>query len=243
MGRMIQGDVGCGKTALAFGAIALAAGEGFQSALMAPTEILARQHLENAKKLLEPMGIPCGLLIGGMRTKERREALEKIASGEWKAVIGTHALISEGVEYCNLGLVVTDEQHRFGVRQRRLLSKKAVSEEFAPNELVMSATPIPRTLALVLYGDLDLSVVDELPPGRTPVKTRIVPEEKRDGLYRGLPAEVGAGGTVLSGVYAGQRSCISDRASCLCIPGLYQAVSSLVFVSPPDGSDGSDGGV
>ena len=183
MGRMVQGDVGCGKTALAFGAMTLAANAGFQSALMAPTEILARQHLESARKTLEPLGIACGLLIGGMKAKERREALEKIASGQWQAVIGTHALISEGVAYKNLGLVITDEQHRFGVRQRRLLSKKAAEEEDAPNELVLSATPIPRTLALVLYGDLDLSVVDELPPGRTPVKTRIVPEEKRDGLY------------------------------------------------------------
>ena len=193
MGRMVQGDVGCGKTALAFGAMALTAQAGYQSALMAPTEILARQHLESAQRALEPLGIPCGLLIGGMRAKERREALEKIASGEWKAVIGTHALISEGVEYKNLGLVVTDEQHRFGVRQRRLLSKKAASEETAPNELVLSATPIPRTLALVLYGDLDLSVVDELPPGRTPVKTRIVPEEKRDGLYDFIRKEAGQG--------------------------------------------------
>lgn len=180
MGRMVQGDVGCGKTALAFGAMALAAQAGYQSALMAPTEILARQHLESAQKILVPLGISCGLLLGGMKTAERREALEKIASGEWQAVIGTHALISEGVTYQKLGLVVTDEQHRFGVRQRKMLSKKA---EEAPNELVLSATPIPRTLALVLYGDLDLSVVDELPPGRTPVKTRIVPEEKRQGLY------------------------------------------------------------
>lgn len=180
MGRMVQGDVGCGKTALAFGAMALAAQAGYQSALMAPTEILARQHLESALKILAPLGISCGLLLGGMKTAERKEALEKIASGEWQAVIGTHALISEGVTYQKLGLVVTDEQHRFGVRQRKMLSKKA---EEAPNELVLSATPIPRTLALVLYGDLDLSVVDELPPGRTPVKTRIVPEEKRQGLY------------------------------------------------------------
>ena len=193
MGRMVQGDVGCGKTALAFGAIALTAQAGFQSALMAPTEILARQHLESAKAILEPLGIPCGLLVGGMKAKERREALEKIASGEWMAVIGTHALISEGVEYKNLGLVVTDEQHRFGVRQRRLLSKKAESTEEAPNELVLSATPIPRTLALVLYGDLDLSIVDELPPGRTPVKTRIVPEEKRDGLYSFIKQEAAQG--------------------------------------------------
>ncbi len=193
MGRMVQGDVGCGKTALAFGAIALTAQGGYQSALMAPTEILSRQHLESAKAILEPLGIRCGLLIGGMKAKERREALEKIASGEWTAVIGTHALISEGVEYKNLGLVITDEQHRFGVRQRRLLSKKAASDAEAPNELVLSATPIPRTLALVLYGDLDLSIVDELPPGRTPVKTRMVPEDKRDGLYSFIKQEAAQG--------------------------------------------------
>lgn len=183
MGRMVQGDVGCGKTALAFGAMFLSARAGFQSALMAPTEILARQHLESAQKMLTPLGVHCGLLLGGMKAKERREALQKIASGEWTGIIGTHALISEGVEYKNLGLVITDEQHRFGVRQRKLLSKKASEETLAPNELVLSATPIPRSLALVLYGDLDLSIVDELPPGRTPVKTRIVPEEKREGLY------------------------------------------------------------
>lgn len=193
MGRMVQGDVGCGKTAIAFGAMYLSARSGWQSALMAPTEILARQHLESAKKTLAPLGVSCGLLIGGMKTKERREALENIASGDWQCVIGTHALISEGVEYKNLGLVVTDEQHRFGVRQRRLLSKKAAESEAAPNELVLSATPIPRTLALVLYGDLDLSVVDELPPGRTPVKTRIVPEDRRDGLYDFIRKEAAAG--------------------------------------------------
>ena len=193
MGRMVQGDVGCGKTALAFGAMALAAKAGFQAALMAPTEILARQHLESARAILEPLGIPCGLLVGGMKAKERREALENIASGAWQAVIGTHALISEGVEYKSLGLVVTDEQHRFGVRQRRLLSKKADSAGAAPNELVMSATPIPRTLALVLYGDLDISIVDELPPGRTPVKTRMVPEEKREGLYAFIHREAAQG--------------------------------------------------
>lgn len=193
MGRMVQGDVGCGKTALAFGAMALSAQAGYQSALMAPTEILARQHLESAKKTLEPLGISCGLLIGGMKAKERREALERISSGAWQCVIGTHALISEGVIYQNLGLVVTDEQHRFGVRQRKMLSKKAGEGDEAPNELVLSATPIPRTLALVLYGDLDLSIVDELPPGRTPVKTRIVPEEKRDGLYDFIKREAAQG--------------------------------------------------
>ncbi len=193
MGRMVQGDVGCGKTALAFGAMFLSAQAGYQSALMAPTEILARQHLDSAKKALEPLGVSCGLLLGGMKAKERRDALEKIASGEWQAVIGTHALISEGVRYDRLGLVITDEQHRFGVRQRRLLSRKGQEEEAAPNELVMSATPIPRSLALVLYGDLDLSVVDEMPPGRTPVKTRIVPEDKREGLYRFIREEASRG--------------------------------------------------
>ena len=182
MRRMVQGDVGCGKTAIAFAAMYMNAAAGFQSALMAPTEILARQHLESAQKMLEPLGIRCGLLIGGMKAKERREALDAIQSGTWQVVIGTHALLSEGVEYHDLTLVITDEQHRFGVHQRQKLSQKAASD-IEPHVLVMSATPIPRSLALILYGDLDISAVDELPPGRTPVKTHIVPESKRDGLY------------------------------------------------------------
>ncbi len=217
MARLVQGDVGSGKTALAFGALYIAAKAGFSGALMAPTEILAAQHFESAKKLLEPAGIRCGLLTGSMTAKQKREAHEKIASGEWQVAIGTHALISKGVEYKNLGLVVTDEQHRFGVKQRALLSEKAVVgglDEDAPrdledarddaeragapgaktaNVLVMSATPIPRTLALILYGDLDVSVVDELPPGRTPIKTRIVPEAKREGLYGFVVEEVRRG--------------------------------------------------
>ena len=190
MGRMVQGDVGCGKTAVAFGAIYLAARAGYQSALMAPTEILARQHLLSAQKVLEPLHISCGLLLGGMKAQERREALENIRSGVWQAVIGTHALIGEKVAFARLGLVITDEQHRFGVRQRRALSQKAEEE---PNALVMSATPIPRSLALILYGDLDLSVIDEMPPGRTPVVTRVVPEEKREGLYAFLISEAKSG--------------------------------------------------
>lgn len=193
MSRLVQGDVGCGKTALAFGALWAAASCGFQGALMAPTEILARQHLESARKMLEPLGIHCGLLLSGMRAAERRKALEAIASGEWQVVIGTHALLSEGVKYHHLGLVVTDEQHRFGVRQRSMLQHKGMDDSGAPHVLVMSATPIPRTLALILYGDLDISIVDELPPGRTPVKTRIVPEEKREGMYGFLRAQVSAG--------------------------------------------------
>ena len=189
MARMVQGDVGSGKTAIAFAAIALAHAGGWQAALMAPTEVLARQHYEAARQLLEPMGIRCGLLVGSLTQKQHRLAHEAIASGDWDLAIGTHALITEGVEYKRLGLVVTDEQHRFGVRQRTLLSEKGDQ----PNVLVMSATPIPRTLSLILYGDLDISIVDELPPGRTPVQTRVVPESKREGLYGFLREEVRKG--------------------------------------------------
>ena len=189
MARMVQGDVGSGKTAIAFAAVALAHAGGWQSALMAPTEVLARQHYEAALKLLAPMGIRVGLLVGSLTQKQHRLAHAAIADGEWDLAIGTHALITEGVTYKNLGLVVTDEQHRFGVRQRTLLSEKGD----APNVLVMSATPIPRTLSLILYGDLDISIVDELPPGRTPVATRIVPEAKRDDMYGFLRGEVKKG--------------------------------------------------
>ena len=189
MARLVQGDVGCGKTAIAFAAMYAAVKRGWQCALMAPTEILAAQHYETAQRLLEPLGIKCGLLTGSLTPKNRRLAHEAIASGEWQAVIGTHALITESVTYKNLGLVVTDEQHRFGVRQRTQLSGKGDS----PNVLVMSATPIPRTLSLILYGDLDISIVDELPPGRTPVRTNIVPEAKRQAMYGFLREEVKKG--------------------------------------------------
>ena len=189
MARMVQGDVGSGKTAVAFGAIYLAVRGGYQAALMAPTEVLARQHYEGAKAMLEPLGMKAGLLVGSLTQKQHRLAHEAIASGEWDVVIGTHALITEGVEYKNLGLTVTDEQHRFGVRQRTELSRKGE----APNVLVMSATPIPRTLSLILYGDLDISIIDELPPGRKGVKTRIVPEDKRQGMYGFLRSEVHKG--------------------------------------------------
>ena len=189
MARMVQGDVGSGKTAVAFGAIYLAVRGGYQAALMAPTEVLARQHYEGAKAMLEPLGMKAGLLVGSLTQKQHRIAHEAIASGEWDVVIGTHALITEGVEYKKLGLTVTDEQHRFGVRQRTELSRKGE----APNVLVMSATPIPRTLSLILYGDLDISIIDELPPGRKGVKTRIVPEDKRQGMYGFLRSEVQKG--------------------------------------------------
>lgn len=192
MARMVQGDVGCGKTAIAFGAMALTAQAGYQAALMAPTVILARQHYEQAKPLFEKMGFPCVLLVGGMTAKERREALTQMETGEAQIIIGTHALVSAGARYQRLGLVITDEQHRFGVEQRTRLICKGDSA-LPPNLLVMSATPIPRSLALILYGDLELSVVDELPPGRQPVTTRIVPDQKREDMYRFLKAELDKG--------------------------------------------------
>lgn len=189
MARLVEGDVGCGKTALALAALYVAAQNGFQGALMAPTEVLAAQHYQGAKALLEPLGVRVGLLTGSTRARERRMLLESLENGWVDVLVGTHALISEGVRYHRLGLVVTDEQHRFGVRQRTRLAQKGLS----PHVLVMSATPIPRTLALVLYADLSLSVVDELPPGRKPVTTRLVPESKREGLYGFLDAEMGRG--------------------------------------------------
>ena len=191
MARLVQGDVGCGKTAIAFGALYFAAKAGYQGALMAPTEILALQHYRTAQRLLEPLGITCALITGKQSAASRRDAREKAASGTAQAIIGTHALLSEDTAYRGLGLVITDEQHRFGVRQRTALAQKAGA--LAPNVLVMSATPIPRTLSLILFGDLDVSIVDELPPGRTPVKTHIVPECRRDGMYAFLRGQASAG--------------------------------------------------
>ncbi|MBQ8159599.1 MAG: ATP-dependent DNA helicase RecG [Clostridia bacterium] len=193
MARMVQGDVGCGKTALALGAMYLSHTSGFQSALMAPTDILARQHYESAKPVLEGLGMTCGLLTGTLRASEKKKAHQAVKDGSWDAVFGTHALISEGVEYAHLGLVITDEQHRFGVRQRSSLQEKGDRMGRSPHVLVMSATPIPRSLALILYGDLDVSIVDELPPGRTPVKTRLVPPQKRKDMYTYLRGEVEKG--------------------------------------------------
>lgn len=179
MARMVQGDVGSGKTAVAQAALFACVKGGYQGALMAPTEVLARQHYESCQKLLAPLGVTVGLLVGSMTAKQHRLAHEAIASGMWQVVVGTHALITEQVVYQNLGLAITDEQHRFGVRQRTELGDKGSGV----NVLVMSATPIPRTLTLTLYGDLAVSVLDELPPGRTPVKTHLVPEHKRSGMY------------------------------------------------------------
>lgn len=193
MSRLVQGDVGCGKTAVAFGAVYLAACAGYQVSMMAPTEILAAQHYENAKQILAPLGIRCRLLTGSTRASERKRILRDLNEQQCDFLIGTHALISQDVNYANLGLVITDEQHRFGVNQRSKLQKKGETSEKVPHVLVMSATPIPRTLALILYGDLDISVIDELPAGRIPVKTRIVPEHKREDLYSFIRKETTKG--------------------------------------------------
>ena len=179
MNRLCQGDVGSGKTMVAAAAIYMAAKNGLQCALMAPTEILAEQHYRSLAPLLAPLGISCALLTASTRAKERRALSEALRSGELSLVIGTHALLSPDVQYQNLGLVVTDEQHRFGVDQRAALSAKGEN----PHLLVMSATPIPRTLALMIYGDLDVSVLDELPPGRQKIDTFAVPSSYHARIY------------------------------------------------------------
>ncbi len=179
MNRLVQGDVGSGKTAIAEIAMYKAVKSGYQAALMAPTEILARQHFEGISKSFASHGIEVGFLSGSMKAAEKRETLEKIKAGEIQIVVGTHAIIQPDVEFNSLGLVITDEQHRFGVGQRIRLKEKGKN----PNILVMTATPIPRTLAVVLYGDLDVSVIDELPPGRQRIKTRSLAPESRDKCY------------------------------------------------------------
>ena len=189
MNRLLQGDVGSGKTLVAAAAIWAAIQNGYQAALMAPTEILAVQHANGLSQMLEPFGIRVALLTGGLKTAEKRTTLAAIASGEADLIVGTHALVSQNVDFHNLGLAVIDEQHRFGVRQRSLLNEKAQH----PHVLVMSATPIPRTLGLLLYGDLDISILDELPPGRTPVKTRFLKGERRADLYGFLDQQIEAG--------------------------------------------------
>lgn len=179
MSRLIQGDVGSGKTIIGAAAAYFAYLNGYQSAFMAPTEILAEQHLQTLSRLLKPLGMRVGLLTGKLTSKSRREVRELIAQGYYDLIVGTHALISEDLGYNNLGLVITDEQHRFGVNQRSALSGKGQR----PHVLVMSATPIPRTLALIIYGDLDISVIDELPPGRREIDTFSVGEGMRRRIY------------------------------------------------------------
>lgn len=187
--RLVQGDVGSGKTAVALLALFAASRSGTQSALMAPTEVLAHQHYELAQKLLAPLGVRVGLLTGSLSQKDRAKLVEDIALGLVDVIIGTHALISESVGYARLGLVITDEQHRFGVRQRAALAAKSTM----PNVIVMTATPIPRTLAMVLYGDMDVSVLDEKPAGRTPIQTYCVDTSYDTRLFRFIEKEIQAG--------------------------------------------------
>ncbi|MCL2819228.1 MAG: ATP-dependent DNA helicase RecG [Oscillospiraceae bacterium] len=189
MNRLIQGDVGSGKTLIAAACCWMTWLSGSQSAFMAPTEILAKQHTDSLTELLHPLGMQVGLLTGSMTAKGKRETYEKLKSGEIDLIIGTHALISESVEFKDLALVITDEQHRFGVNQRSLLTEKGDS----PHVLVMSATPIPRTLALIIYGDLDVSIVDEMPPGRQEIKTHIVDERHRSRAYEFIKKLAGEG--------------------------------------------------
>jgi len=191
MHRLVQGDVGCGKTLLAALAMARACGLGYQAAMMAPTEILAEQHLKTLRRLLSPAGIEVRRLTQGQKAAERREVMDHLSSGQPLVCVGTQALIQDKVSFGRLGLAVVDEQHRFGVMQRLKLAQKAAIK---PHMLVMTATPIPRTLAMTVYGDLEVSVVDELPPGRTPVATQWLRPAQREMVWDALRREVRAGG-------------------------------------------------
>lgn len=182
MNRLVQGDVGSGKTVVALLSLANGVLNGYQGALMAPTEILAEQHYISLNETLSPFGIKVGLLVGSLTKKQKENILEKVKNNEVDILIGTHALIEDKVKFNNLGIVITDEQHRFGVRQRNKLSEKG----YNPDILVMTATPIPRTLALILYGDLDISIIDELPPGRQPIETIAVYKDRREKAYNKL---------------------------------------------------------
>lgn len=189
MTRLVQGDVGCGKTLVAAIAMFVCAQNGYSAAMMAPTEILATQHYESLSALFAPFGIETRLITGSQTTKERRKITEEIQNGTVKIIVGTHALISEQTNLGNLALIITDEQHRFGVAQRKQLESKGDN----PHTLIMTATPIPRTLAFMLYGDLDLSVIDELPPGRKKVDTFVVGEQMRQRIYAFIQKEINSG--------------------------------------------------
>ena len=189
MNRLLQGDVGSGKTAVAETAMYKVVMSGSQAAFMAPTDLLMKQHYETFKRDFEPFGIKVGYLSGHMKAQEKKQILEGMAAGEIDIVVGTHALIQEGVSFADLGLVITDEQHRFGVNQRMSFSEKGNE----PDILVMTATPIPRTLAVIFYGDLDVSVIDELPPGRQEIVTRYYGSERRNAIYHRLVSQLEAG--------------------------------------------------
>ena len=192
MNRLLQGDVGSGKTMVAVLTALIAIGNGYQACIMAPTEVLAQQHFKNIQKFLAPTGVKSALLTGSSKTKERKEIHQGLEDGSIGIIVGTHALLEDVVVFRNLGLAIIDEQHRFGVEQRSRLWKKS-SAGVPPHVLVMTATPIPRTLAMTLYGDLDVSVIDELPPGRKPVQTIHATEGKRPALYRFMKDQIALG--------------------------------------------------
>ena len=193
MVRLVQGDVGCGKTVVAAAAAARAIGSGHQAALMAPTELLAEQHFRNLDAWFRPLGVTVALVTGSLPARTRRSALQAIASGEVALVVGTHALFQESMQFHDLALVIVDEQHRFGVQQRMQLQEKGRQAERHPHQLIMTATPIPRTLAMTAYADLDVSIIDELPPGRTPVRTVVASETRRDEVVARIRAACLAG--------------------------------------------------
>jgi ATP-dependent DNA helicase RecG len=193
MVRLVQGDVGCGKTVVAAAAAARAVGSGLQAALMAPTELLAEQHAKNFERWFRPLDISVALITGSLKARARRSALDCTASGEVKLVIGTHALFQESIEFARLGLVIVDEQHRFGVHQRLSLRDKGARGGRMPHQLIMTATPIPRTLAMTAYADLDVSVIDELPPGRTPIRTTVFPQSRRAEIVERVHAQIKQG--------------------------------------------------
>jgi ATP-dependent DNA helicase RecG len=193
MARLVQGDVGCGKTVVAAAAAARAIGSGLQAAFMAPTELLAEQHARSLLRWFDPLGIQVVLLKSGQPARTRRSALEAIAEGRAQLVVGTHALFQEQVRFRRLGLIIIDEQHRFGVQQRLSLRDKGAHHGELPHQLIMTATPIPRTLAMTAYADLDVSIIDELPPGRTPVRTVVVPADKRAYIVQRIDEACAAG--------------------------------------------------
>ncbi|WP_131781081.1 ATP-dependent DNA helicase RecG [Legionella gresilensis] len=191
--RLIQGDVGCGKTTVAAIAALQAIAQGYQVALMAPTDLLSEQHAINFQKWFSPLGIHCVRLSGKMKAKQKREILAQLTTDKCHIAIGTHALFQEGVEFHRLGLIIIDEQHRFGVEQRLLLQQKGQQEKFMPHQLLMTATPIPRTLAMTQFAHLDISIIDALPPGRVPVHTAVVNQDKREQIIERLKAAIASG--------------------------------------------------
>lgn len=222
MNRLLQGDVGAGKTVVAMAAILTATDGGYQAALMAPTEILAEQHYLNLSSMLEPFGVEVQLLVGSVKQKGKQLVRERLADGRCQLVVGTHALIQESVTFKRLGLVIIDEQHRFGVLQRLELVQKGLN----PDVLVMSATPIPRTLALTVYGDLDVSVIDELPPGRKPVRTFWKREKERQAVYRGIDRLIAQGRQAYVVCPLVEEN---ERASAMAAEELYGRLQGEVF--------------